>query len=100
VKQKLGAFSNQEMQAHPSREKPPSKLLRGQGQRAVPPQTRPELQKVRGTYKEAGPNIKIAIFRETYPEDKLNEEDQNYILEEVGRVLRRTPTGELPHLKS
>jgi hypothetical protein len=49
---------------------------------------------------EAMTNIKIAIFRETYPEDKLTEEDQNYILEELGRVLRRTPTGELPHLKS
>jgi hypothetical protein len=45
-------------------------------------------------------NIKIAIFKETYPEDEGNEEDQNYILEELGRVLHRTPAGELPHLKS
>jgi hypothetical protein len=45
-------------------------------------------------------NIKIAIFRETYPEDKLNDEDQNYILEKMGRTLCRTPIGELPHLKS
>jgi hypothetical protein len=45
-------------------------------------------------------NIKIAIFRETYPEDKLTEDDQNSILEELGRVLRRTPIGQLPHLKS
>jgi hypothetical protein len=52
------------------------------------------------TYKEALTNIKIAIFRKTYPEDKLNEEDHNYILEVLGRVLCRTPTGELPHLKS
>jgi hypothetical protein len=43
-----------------------------------------------GSYKEALTNIKIAIFRETYPEDKLTEEDQNYILEELGRVLHRT----------
>jgi hypothetical protein len=35
-----------------------------------------------------------------YPEDKLNEEDHNYILDELGRVLHRTPIGELPHLKS
>jgi hypothetical protein len=51
-------------------------------------------------YKEAVINIKIAIFRETYPEDKLTEDDQNSILEVMGKVLRRTPTGELPHLKS
>jgi hypothetical protein len=45
------------------------------------PQKRPELQKGPGTYKEALTNITIVIFRETYPEDKLNEEDQKYILE-------------------
>jgi hypothetical protein len=50
-----------------------------------------------GTYKEALTNIKIAIFKETYPEDKLNEDDQTYILEELGKVLHRTPIGELPH---
>jgi hypothetical protein len=88
------------MQARPSREKPQPKPLRGQGQRAVPPQKWPELQKGPGTYTEALTNIKIATLRETYPEDKLNEEDQNYILEALGRVLRRTPIGELPDLKS
>jgi hypothetical protein len=86
------------MQARPSREKPRSKPQRGQGQRAVPPLKRPELQKGPGTYKEALTNIKIAIFMETYPEDKLNEDDQNYILEELGRVLRKTPIRD--HLKS
>jgi hypothetical protein len=45
-------------------------------------------------------NIKIAIFKETYPEDKLTEHDQDNILKELGRVLHRTPIGELPHLKS
>jgi hypothetical protein len=40
-----------------------------------------------GTYKEALTNRKIAIFKETHPEDKLTEEDQNCILEELGRVL-------------
>jgi hypothetical protein len=53
-----------------------------------------------GTYKEALTNIKIVIFRETFPEDKLNEGDQNSILEVLGEVLSRTPIGELPHLKS
>jgi hypothetical protein len=33
-----------------------------------------------GTYKEALTNINIAIFRETYPEDKLMEDNQNCIL--------------------
>jgi hypothetical protein len=95
-----GAFSNQEMQVCPSREKPQPKPQRGQGQRAVPTQKWPELQKCPGTYKEALTNIKIAIFKETYREDKLNEDDQNYILEELGKVLHRTPIGELSHVMS
>jgi hypothetical protein len=45
-------------------------------------------------------NIKTATFRETYPEDKLIEDNQKCILEVLGRVLHGTPTGELPHLKS
>jgi hypothetical protein len=53
-----------------------------------------------GIYKEALTKIKIAIFKETYPEDKLNEDDQTYILEELGKVLHRTPIGEPAHLKS
>jgi hypothetical protein len=100
AKQKLGAFSNQEMRARPSRGKPQPKPQRGRGQRVVPPLKRPEIQKDPGTYKEALTNIKIAIFKETYPEDKLNKEDQKNILEELGRVLHRTPIKELPHLKS
>jgi hypothetical protein len=87
------------MQARPSRGKPQPKPQRGQGQRVVPPLKRPEIQKGPGTYKEALTNIKIAIFNETYPEDKLHEDDHKYILEELGRVLHRTPI-ELPHLKS
>jgi hypothetical protein len=35
-------------------------------------------------------NIKVAIFRETYPGDKLTEDDQNSIMEVLGEVLRRT----------
>jgi hypothetical protein len=42
----------------------------------------------------------IKIFRETYPEDKLTDDDQNCILEVLGRVLHGTLIGELPHLKS
>jgi hypothetical protein len=59
--------------------------------RLKPLQKQPGLQKGQGpsgtgTYKEALTNIKTAIFRETYPEDKLMEDDQNCILEELGRV--------------
>jgi hypothetical protein len=53
-----------------------------------------------GNYKEALTNIKIAIFKEIYPEDKLREHDRESILEELGRVLSGTLIGELPHLKS
>jgi hypothetical protein len=45
-------------------------------------------------------NTKIAIFKELYPKGKLTEHNQDSILEELGRVLRGTPIGELPHLKS
>jgi hypothetical protein len=38
--------------------------------------------------------------QENYPEDKLTEKELDHILEELGRVLRGTPKGELPHLKS
>jgi hypothetical protein len=64
------------------------------------PKKKPRDSSGSGTYKETLTNIKIAIFRETYPEDKLTEDDQNCILDELGRVLRGTPIGELPHLKS
>jgi hypothetical protein len=102
AKQELGASSKQEMQARPSREKPQTKPLKDQGQRAVLPKKLPELQKAQVLQwtRDALTNINIAIFREAYPEDKLNEEDQIYILKELGRVLRRTPTGELTYLKS
>jgi hypothetical protein len=38
------------------------------------------------TYTEALTNIKIAIFKETYPEEKLTEDDQDSILEILGGV--------------
>jgi hypothetical protein len=59
---------------------------------------RPRDFSVPGTYKEALTNIKIVIFKESYPEDKINDDDQKYILEELGKLLRRTPL-ELPHPK-
>jgi hypothetical protein len=49
-----------------------------------------------GKFMEALTNLKIAIFEETYPEEKLNEEDQNYIMEELTKVLHRAPIGEIP----
>jgi hypothetical protein len=32
------------------------------------------------SYKEALTNIKVAIFKETYPEDKLTEDDEDSFL--------------------
>jgi hypothetical protein len=64
------------------------------------PPKRPKDSSGPGNYKEALTNIKIAIFKVTYPEDKLIEHDQESILVELGRVLHGTPIGELPHLKS
>jgi hypothetical protein len=61
---------------------------------------RPRDFKGPGTYTQALTNIKIAIFKETYPEEKLTEDDQDSILEILGGVLRRTPKEELPHLNS
>jgi hypothetical protein len=56
---------------------------------------RPRDLKGPGTYTQALTNIKIAIFKETYPEEKLTEDDQDSILEILGGVLRRTPKEEL-----
>jgi hypothetical protein len=53
-----------------------------------------------GIYKAALTNIKLAIFKENYPEDKLTEMEQDLILEELGRVFYGTLKGELPHLRS
>jgi hypothetical protein len=62
---------------------------------------RPRDLKGPGTYTEALTNMKIAIFKETYREEKLTEDDQDSILEILGeRMLRRTPKEEQPHLKS
>jgi hypothetical protein len=45
-------------------------------------------------------NIKTAIFEEYHPEDKLTEDDQDQILDELGKVFCGTPKRELPHLRS
>jgi hypothetical protein len=61
---------------------------------------RPRDDQVPGSYKEALDNFKISIFRETYPEDRITEEDRDSILEILGEELSRTPLAELPRLKS
>jgi hypothetical protein len=53
-----------------------------------------------GIYKEALTNFKVSIFRETYLEESVTEEDRDSILELLGVALRRTPLGELPRLRS
>jgi hypothetical protein len=97
------------MEACLSREKPQSGPLRGQvpegsipTERVRPPRPpkRPKDYSGPGTYKEALTNIKLAIFKEKYPEDKLTENDQDHILEELRRVFCGTLQGELPHLRS
>jgi hypothetical protein len=80
-------------------------LKRSKSGGSTPTETARDLKRPRdssgpGTCKETLTNIKIAMFREIYPEDKLTEDNQNYIPEELGRVLCRAPRGELPHLKS
>jgi hypothetical protein len=67
------------------KEKPPPGLQRGQGWREILLQKRTEPRKGPGTYKEALTSFKIAIFRETYPEDKITEEERDSILEILGR---------------
>jgi hypothetical protein len=42
----------------------------------------------------------MAIFKELSPEDKINEDDQQCILDVLGKMLCRSPVEELPHHKS
>jgi hypothetical protein len=44
--------------------------------------------------------MRVAIFKDAFPEEKVTINDQDCILAELGKVLRRTPLGELPHLNS
>jgi hypothetical protein len=59
--------------------------------RVIPPRKRCDLQKGQGTYKEALTNVKIAILKENYPEEKLTEDEQDLTLEELRRVFRGNP---------
>jgi hypothetical protein len=36
-------------------------------------------------------NVKIAILKKNYPEEKLTEDEKDLILEQLGRVVLRTP---------
>jgi hypothetical protein len=105
VRQEVGAFSNQEcrrahagsnLDRNPKEAKVGGQYPYGNGQTSKKPR---DLSGP-GTYKEALTNIKMAIFKKTYPEDKLIGDNSSSIFEELGRVLRGTPIGELPHLKS
>jgi hypothetical protein len=64
------------------------------------PPKRPKDSMGPGNFKEVLTNTKVAIFKETYPEDKLTEHDRDNILEELSKALCGTPVGELPHLMS
>jgi hypothetical protein len=45
-------------------------------------------------------NIRVAILKENYPEDKLSEENQGLILDRIAGTFRTTPEGILPRLRS
>jgi hypothetical protein len=85
---------HQETWAYLSRKKPQPGPLTDQGLNLVPLQKvillkRPrDLRKPR-TYKKALTNIKIAIFKENCPEDNLTENEQDLIIEELGRCSVR-----------
>jgi hypothetical protein len=61
---------------------------------------RPRDIKGPGTYTEILTTIKMAIYKQLYPEDNLNEDDQQSILDVLGEMIRRAPVEELSHLKS
>lgn len=44
-------------------------------------------------------NIKIAMLKENYP-DKITEDGQHLIFEELGRLFHGTPKGEVQHLRT
>jgi hypothetical protein len=57
----------------------------------VRPPTRRRDSRGPGSYTEAMTNIKIAVFKENYPEDKLTDDEQDHILEELS--LTKSLTG-------
>jgi hypothetical protein len=84
----------------PKKGEPPTEASKKPRSERSTPREQVRHRKGPGTYKEALINIKITIFKTNYLEDKLTEDDQDHILEELGMVFRRTPKGELPHLRS
>jgi hypothetical protein len=44
-------------------------------------------------------NIKTAIFKENHPENMLTKDDQDQILDDLGREFHGTQKGELPRLR-
>jgi hypothetical protein len=57
----------------------------------VGPPKRPRDPTEPGNFKVALTITNIAIFKETYSEDKLAEHDQDNILQEVGKAFRGNP---------
>jgi hypothetical protein len=43
-------------------------------------------------------HIKIALFKDNYPEDKLTDDDEDHIRVKLGWMFRGTLKGELPRL--
>jgi hypothetical protein len=84
-KQEPGTPSNKDILALPSKKKKTS----------TAPSKRPSDHNGTGTHKEVLTNSK-----ENHPEYKFAESDQVEILDELEMVFRRTPKGELVHLRS
>jgi hypothetical protein len=78
VKQELGAFTNASAPKQGETSTKTSKRPRSEGSNPIEmarSPKRPRDSSGPGTYKEALTNIKIAIFRLTYPEDKLTDDN-------------------------
>jgi hypothetical protein len=90
------------MPKHGERQTRPAKRPRPEGstpsERVRPPKMSRD-SRGPGTFKKALTNIRVAIFKKNYPEDKLTEDEQDHIFEELGRVYHGTAKGELPHLR-
>jgi hypothetical protein len=71
-KTKLSGFARQKLTVPPQKSQTFEKTLESMGP---------------VTYKEDLVDIRIVIFKENYPEDKLTEDEQDLILQELGRLL-------------
>jgi hypothetical protein len=82
------------MWQHPSLGKPRSEGRTPNGR--VNPPKRPSDSTGPGTYTETLTNVRIAILKENYHEDKLSEADTELLLAEIAGTIRMTSREGLP----